>query len=165
MRLLLRTWPETQTCPLTGNRTSDPLVSRLALNPLSHTSQSTWHTSSNFSKIHLMGVSFLTLSWDGRTTFPLCLHSPMHNLRLFVILIAIISISSYLWSPGYYLITLTVSTLIENRYSLIVPWMSQWKKKWSYSTLTRLWVHDKLICVFSASLSSYKYLKIEANSY
>ena len=29
----------TQACALTGNRTSDPMVCRLALNPLSHTSQ------------------------------------------------------------------------------------------------------------------------------
>ena len=36
---LLGTCPATQACPLTGNRTSDPLVIRLALNPLSHTSQ------------------------------------------------------------------------------------------------------------------------------
>ena len=36
---LLGTWPETQACALTGNRTSNPLVHRLALNPLSHTSQ------------------------------------------------------------------------------------------------------------------------------
>ena len=35
----LGTWPTTQACALTGNRTSDPLVCRLALNPLSHTSQ------------------------------------------------------------------------------------------------------------------------------
>ena len=33
------TWPATQACALTGNQTSDPLVHRLALNPLSHTSQ------------------------------------------------------------------------------------------------------------------------------
>ena len=33
------TWPATQACALTGNRTSDPLVHRLALNPLSYTSQ------------------------------------------------------------------------------------------------------------------------------
>ena len=38
-RPLLRTWPITQACALNGNRTSDPLVRRLALNPLSHTSQ------------------------------------------------------------------------------------------------------------------------------
>ena len=37
---LLGTWPATQACALTGNRTSDPLVHRSALNPLSHTSQS-----------------------------------------------------------------------------------------------------------------------------
>ena len=35
----LGTWPATQACVLTGNRTGDPLVLRLALNPLSHTSQ------------------------------------------------------------------------------------------------------------------------------
>ena len=29
----------TQSCALTGNQTSDPLVCRLVLNPLSHTSQ------------------------------------------------------------------------------------------------------------------------------
>ena len=36
---LLGTWPTTQACALTGNQTGDPLVCRLALNPLSHTSQ------------------------------------------------------------------------------------------------------------------------------
>ena len=35
----LETWPVTQACAPTGNQTSDPLVSRLLLNPLSHTSQ------------------------------------------------------------------------------------------------------------------------------
>ena len=35
----LGTWPATQACALTGNRTSDPLVHRPALNPLSHTSR------------------------------------------------------------------------------------------------------------------------------
>ena len=31
--------PTTQACALTGNQTGNPLVRRLALNPLSHTSQ------------------------------------------------------------------------------------------------------------------------------
>ena len=35
----LGTWPATQACVLTGNRTGDLLVHRLALHPLSHTSQ------------------------------------------------------------------------------------------------------------------------------
>ena len=35
----LGTWPTTQACALTGNRTGDPLVRRLTLNPLSHTIQ------------------------------------------------------------------------------------------------------------------------------
>ena len=36
---LLGTWPSTQAYALTGNQTGDPLVLRLALKPLSHTSQ------------------------------------------------------------------------------------------------------------------------------
>ena len=39
MHPLTGTWPTAQACALTGNRTTDPLVRRLALNPLSHTSQ------------------------------------------------------------------------------------------------------------------------------
>ena len=35
----LGTWPATQPCAPPGNQTSDPLVLRLALSPLSHTSQ------------------------------------------------------------------------------------------------------------------------------
>ena len=35
----LEIWPKTQAYALTGNRTSDPLVGRSLLNPLSHTSQ------------------------------------------------------------------------------------------------------------------------------
>ena len=42
---LLGTWPATQACALIGNGTSDPLVPKLGLNPLIHTSQgSTWIT-------------------------------------------------------------------------------------------------------------------------
>ena len=36
---LLGTWPATKAYALTGNRTSNPLVLRPVLNPLSHTSQ------------------------------------------------------------------------------------------------------------------------------
>ena len=36
---ILRTWPAIQARALTGKRTGDPLVRRLALDPLSHTSQ------------------------------------------------------------------------------------------------------------------------------
>ena len=38
MHRLLRTWPATQACAVTGNRTCEPVVRRLAPNPLSHTS-------------------------------------------------------------------------------------------------------------------------------
>ena len=36
---LLGTWPATHACALTGNRTGDPLVHKLAFSPLSLTSQ------------------------------------------------------------------------------------------------------------------------------
>ena len=36
---LLGTWPTTQACALSGNRTGDLLVCRLVPNPLSYTSQ------------------------------------------------------------------------------------------------------------------------------
>ena len=48
-RPLLGTWPATQACALTGNRTSKPLVHRPALSPLSNTTQ---------------GLSFLNLYWN-----------------------------------------------------------------------------------------------------
>ena len=58
---LRRTWPATQAHALTCNRTSNPLVRRAALNPLSHTSQGTKEILLNvnglFSSFHL---SFLT---------------------------------------------------------------------------------------------------------
>ena len=38
MLSLLGTWPAAQACALTGNQPGDPLVRRLALNPLSRTS-------------------------------------------------------------------------------------------------------------------------------
>ena len=37
--LLLGTWPAIQACALTGNQTSNPLILRPALHPLSYTSQ------------------------------------------------------------------------------------------------------------------------------
>ena len=52
MRPPLGTWPATQACALTGNRTSDSLAPRLAFNPLKDTSQG-----GNFLKRQL-GVPF-----------------------------------------------------------------------------------------------------------
>ena len=52
------TWPTTQACALTGNRTSDPLVRRPALNPLSHTSQGSLFTSQVIVCLRLL-MSFL----------------------------------------------------------------------------------------------------------
>ena len=57
---LLGTWPTTQACDLTGNQTSDPLVCRLALNPLSHTNQgSLWELSrSTFLATFINGIQY-----------------------------------------------------------------------------------------------------------
>ena len=58
----LRTWPTTQACAPTGNWTSDPLVCRPALNPLSHTSQgvflqNSWKLANSPSQVaQLVGV-------------------------------------------------------------------------------------------------------------
>ena len=44
----LGTWPTTPACSLTGNRTSNPLLCRPALNPLSDTSQTKFSVLSSF---------------------------------------------------------------------------------------------------------------------
>ena len=49
---ILGTWPTTQACALPGNRTSDPLVCRPALNPLTYTSQGPFITFSNRFQIY-----------------------------------------------------------------------------------------------------------------
>ena len=49
----LGTWPATQACALTGNRTRDPLLCRPALNPLSHTNQGLIY------KICIMSITFI----------------------------------------------------------------------------------------------------------
>ena len=49
---LLGTWPETQARALTGNQTSNTLVRRPMLNPLSHTSHGQRRIFNNVSNIH-----------------------------------------------------------------------------------------------------------------
>ena len=61
------TWLATQACALTGNWTSNPLVHRPALNPLSHTSQGCFHIYKQ-AKTHL------------RVTFP-CVFSTSYHAR------------------------------------------------------------------------------------
>ena len=62
---LVGTWPATQACALTGNRTSDPLVHRWALSPLSHTSQSFFFPAGFYGQ-KLWGLIFQALEpWAG----------------------------------------------------------------------------------------------------
>ena len=59
---LLGTWPAAQACALTGNRTSDLLVHRPALNPLSHTSQGSFVHNHLFSTE--LGFSFIVITFQ-----------------------------------------------------------------------------------------------------
>ena len=61
---LLGTWPTTQACALTGNRTSDPLPHSLALNPLSHTSQGCFYF---LSEIKILGYQLLVKMEERKT--------------------------------------------------------------------------------------------------
>ena len=80
---LLRTWPATQACALTGNRTGNPLVHRLTLNPLSQTSQG------HLTPLHLPTAHFQTLprtvslwsAWTPRSSLARpCLHGTTAEL-------------------------------------------------------------------------------------
>ena len=62
---LLGTWPTTQEGALTRDRTSDPLVCRPVLNPLSHSSQR--HPNVNFKKRSKEGTQ---LPYDTLTQVP-----------------------------------------------------------------------------------------------
>ena len=67
VRPLLGTWSTTQACALSENRTRHPLVRRLALNPLSHTSQGLIH--------HLgpwVNLDGCLLFWVLECTWELC---------------------------------------------------------------------------------------------
>ena len=52
---LLGTWPTTKACALIGNLTGDPLVLRLVLSPLSHTSQGYTNSSTGSSQAVTLG--------------------------------------------------------------------------------------------------------------
>ena len=73
MRPPLGTWPATQACALTGNRTCNPLVCRLALHPLSHTSGGQVYRISNSDRY--CRIAFLAI------VLP---HSAISNMRFSV---------------------------------------------------------------------------------
>ena len=65
-------WPTTQACALTRNQTSDLLVHRPALNPLSHTSQGNlWH----FNYMSWCVPLWVQLVWDSVLPEIVCLFS------------------------------------------------------------------------------------------
>ena len=93
-RPLLGTWPTTQAPALTGNPTSDPLVHKPALNPLSHPSQKILISliylflikhpfvcllaTYNYSFLNLRIVKFKTYVWNFRKYVNLiCVYFPI----------------------------------------------------------------------------------------
>ena len=66
VRPQLGIWPTIQACALTGNQTNDPLVHRLALNPLSYTSQGSTSITTTTKKMPLGNhtLMFLSLSFS-----------------------------------------------------------------------------------------------------
>ena len=89
------TWPATQTCALTGNRTDDPLVCRPALNPLSHTGQGLF-----------MGFIFLSL-------FSILCPRPHH---IFILLVYIT-----LYVPIIYVRANAAEVVAKDEYHLASP--------------------------------------------
>ena len=77
---LLGTWPATQACALSGNGTSDPLVHRLALNPVSHTSQgisqSFWMWQPHSTRAHSIASTapHRLVQWKRHCS---CVHTPV----------------------------------------------------------------------------------------
>ena len=69
----LGTWPTTQACSLTGDWTSDPLVLRLALNSLSHTSQ---QNRCFFQSDKSTSQAFTGLRWLYTPLFSMVQHIP-----------------------------------------------------------------------------------------
>ena len=85
-RPLLGTWPASQACALTDNRTGDCLVRRLALSPLSHTS----HGSPNIFFVFVCVLPDSSIAKPLWLTFDYCLRGllffPFHfcTFNLFV---------------------------------------------------------------------------------
>ena len=63
MCILLGTWSTIQAYALTGNRTRDPLVHRLALNPLSHTSQGSFFSFLSFFLFFFFFLQHVFYDW------------------------------------------------------------------------------------------------------
>ena len=61
---ILPTWSATWAYTLTGNRTSDILVRRLVLNPLSHTSQGLNHIFKMICKHFNLPIKLLSIIWN-----------------------------------------------------------------------------------------------------
>ena len=83
---LLGTWPATQACGLTGNWTSNPLVCKLALNPLSHTSQGSVYILDTMvrSSSFLTWIQQQASQLDSSTSIqppPICLPSAAWGLK------------------------------------------------------------------------------------
>ena len=86
---LLGTWPATQTCALTGNRTGDPSVCRWALNPLSDTSQGPFLTLKSRYLIPFSYASFICPVRTSVFTSVSFLHLPTRRWDILLIFISL----------------------------------------------------------------------------
>ena len=112
-RLLLGTWPAAQECALTGNQTGDPLVCRLALSPLSHTSQG-WIQGTFLMYIYIL-VEYIPLK-------------RLYNYVLMVIIIKHFFLSSWNW-PIHYILYKTLFIIHSDSVMLPSLLSSSWHEE------------------------------------
>ena len=98
LRPQLGTWPITQACALTGNRTGNPLVPTPVLNPLSHTSLG-----------RVIKIFFLIFIWkflniQNRTALstPVCVLLSFHSIQLMAHLVSSCVPPTSPTSPDYF---------------------------------------------------------------
>ena len=115
-RPLLGTWPATQVCALTVYPIRDPLVCRLALNPLSHTSQGSLMNFKYY--IHPFFQNITILSETTSCTLPVTTHSlsPLWLLTwflsLYILIFEIHEIPMELYICIYYFLELFMQNIV-----------------------------------------------------
>ena len=121
MHPLLGTWPATQACALTGNQTGDPLVHRLELSPLSHTSQCKTYEIFISGTFHLL---FPAHGWPWVTEAPASKTMDKRGTTV----VGFQKLHFVLW-PGEIRL-LTIHELPKNQgvYKMAVGWFTRWGK-------------------------------------
>ena len=135
MRPLLGTWPTTQACALTGNGTGNPLVSRLALSPLSHASQDCYLT---FGHSRPSGCKLLSI-WG----FDFLKINDVKHLFTCQLAIGISSLEKYLFRPSAHF---KIVFVLSCKCSLLATQFPHW--------ISDLQVFSPIVCVVFHLLDS-----------